>query len=145
MRRRVHQSRTNDNNDTSSTASTTSTSGSSDNNAHDNLSADGTLEDKIEYSNIYEHTDPSNLTCLKDGAPGHTVDPIPYTGESKEFSVKITDDEVKELMDKHGDIRYHKMLEWTLPRFGENNDMTLFKWQVVRMRNYMLHIQEQEE
>ena len=104
MRRRVHQSCTNDNNDTTSTTSTTSTSGSFDNNAHNNLSDDGTLEEKIKYSNVYKRTDPSNWTCLKDGAPGCTVDPIPYTGKREKLSVKISDDKVKELMDKHGDI-----------------------------------------
>ena len=42
--------------------------------------------------------------------------------------------------DVNGDIRYDKVLEWTLPTFGENNDVKLFDWQAARMRNYMIFI-----
>ena len=31
---------------------------------------------------------------LKDSAAGRTVEPIPFTGESEEFSVKMTDEEL---------------------------------------------------
>jgi NADH pyrophosphatase NudC (nudix superfamily) len=51
--------------------------------------------------------------------------------------VKITDGEVKTLKDAHYDeIRYEKVFEWCLPRFGEDNE-SLFEFQAARMRNYM--------
>ena len=94
---------------------------------------------------MYQRTDPIDWTCLKDGAPGRHIDPIPYTGESEEFAVKISDDEVKELMDEDDNIRFHKVLEWTMPRFGPDRDQILFDWQAVRMRNYIPHIMEQKD
>ena len=95
--------------------------------------------------NVYRRTDPSNWVMLKNGARGRTIDPIPYTGEREDFTVKITQDKVKELMDEHGDIRFHKVLEWTLPRFGDEEDEILWDWQAVRMRNYMTYIMEHKD
>ena len=111
----------NRNTDEDGTASTASVSSKiSDNSSASGKSAlasEGTHEE-IEWHNMYEWTDPSDWKCLQNGSPGQQIDPIPYTGESEEFSVKITEDEVKELMDENSDIRFHKvLLEWTLPRF----------------------------
>ncbi|KAL7517840.1 hypothetical protein ACHAWF_000163, partial [Thalassiosira exigua] len=45
------------------------------------------------------------------------------------------------MMDENGDIRFYKVLEWCLPRFGPD-DQILFDWQAVRMRNYMIYLME---
>ena len=46
----------------------------------------------------------------------HTVR---YTREDEMFSVDITPEEVEKLKDPSGDIWFHKVLEWCLPRFGK--------------------------
>jgi hypothetical protein len=40
------------------------------------------------------------------------------------------------LKDENGEIRYEKVFEWALPRFGEDQQ-SLFEFQAARMRNYM--------
>ena len=67
--------------------------------------------------------------------------PVPYTGSAKDFSVKIYTAELTTLKEEYGDIRFHKVLEWTLPTFGED-DQTLFDLQATHMRNYILHIMD---
>ena len=70
---------------------------------------------------IYMQTDPDNYTCLEDGAAGRWIDPVPCSGFNELFIVDITDDEVKSFIDYNGDIRFDRVLEWTLPMFGVNN------------------------
>ncbi|OEU10958.1 hypothetical protein FRACYDRAFT_246059 [Fragilariopsis cylindrus CCMP1102] len=88
----------------------------------------------------YFRTPPSEWSKveLEDGVSegGRTIDPIEWTGE-KEEPVNITDEEIESLKDSDGEIRYEKVFEWLLPRFGEDNNETLFDWQAARMRNYM--------
>jgi hypothetical protein len=67
---------------------------------------------------------------------GRTIDPIEYTVD-EDFSVKITDEEVELLKNEKGEIRYEKVFRWCLPRYGEDEDETLFEFQAARMRNYM--------
>jgi hypothetical protein len=68
---------------------------------------------------------------------GRTIDPIECTVD-EEFSVNITDEEVKTLMDDSGEIRYEKVFRWCLPRYGDDdNEKSLFEFQAARMRNYM--------
>jgi hypothetical protein len=55
----------------------------------------------------------------------------------EDFSVKITDEEVELLKDEKGEIRYEKVFQWCLPRYGGNNDESLLEFQAARMRNYM--------
>jgi hypothetical protein len=62
--------------------------------------------------------------------------PIEWTGGSREFSVKITDAEVDTLKDDSMDIRYEKVFEWCLPRYGDDDIETLFEFQAARMRSY---------
>jgi hypothetical protein len=57
--------------------------------------------------------------------------------EMKSFLFNITDEEVDQLRDSSGDIRYEKVFRYCLPRFGDNDEQTLFKFQAARMRNYM--------
>jgi hypothetical protein len=40
------------------------------------------------------------------------------------------------LKDEKGEIRYEKVFEWSLPRFGDDNE-SLSEFQAARMRNYM--------
>ena len=58
---------------------------------------------------------------------------LPFTGNNgkEEFLVIIDDATVNGFKDVNGDIRYDKVLEWTLPTFGENNDVKLFDWQAA--------------
>ena len=77
------------------------------------------------------------------GGRGRAVDPIPWTGGDEEFSVKITDEELESLKDERGEIRFEKLLQWSLPRFGDD-DVSLFEWQAKRMRNYMTMLMDDE-
>jgi hypothetical protein len=79
-----------------------------------------------------------NQVSTEDGdgnGNGRMIDPIECTVD-KDFSVKITDEEVKLLMDDNKEIRYEKVFQWCLPRYGDD-DKTLFEFQAARMRNYM--------
>jgi hypothetical protein len=40
-------------------------------------------------------------------------------------------------MDNDKEIRFEKVFQWCLPRYGENDEQTLFEFQADRMRNYM--------
>ena len=53
---------------------------------------------------------------MKNGRGGGGFDPIPYTG-NEEFSEKITDEEVEQLKDENGDIRFHQVMYWCIPTF----------------------------
>jgi hypothetical protein len=64
----------------------------------------------------------------------------PYvTWQDKKYllSMEITDEEVELLKDENGEIRYEKLFQWCLPRFGDDDDESLFEFQAARMRNYM--------
>jgi hypothetical protein len=67
---------------------------------------------------------------------GRSIHPIEWTGGDEEFSVNITDAEIDSLKDENGEIRYEKVFEWALPRFGED-EQSLFEFQAARMRSYM--------
>jgi hypothetical protein len=44
----------------------------------------------------------------------------------------------KTLMDDGKEIRYKKVFQWCLPRYGDDDDEKhLFEFQAARMRNYM--------
>ena len=47
------------------------------------------------------------------------VDPIPFTDSDGDFTVNITPKEIESLKDEAGDIRFHKMIEFFLPRFDD--------------------------
>jgi hypothetical protein len=78
-----------------------------------------------------------NQVTTEDGdGNGRPIDPIECTVDEV-FSVKITDEEVEQLKDEKGEIRYEKVFQWGFPRFGEDDDGSLFEFQAARMRNYM--------
>jgi hypothetical protein len=70
-----------------------------------------------------------------EGVDGRSINPIEWTGD-EEFSVNITNEEVKTLMDDSNEIRYEKVFEWCLPLFGDDEE-SLFEYQSARMRYYM--------
>ena len=45
---------------------------------------------EIENCKEYVNIEPVDWTILKDGEDGRTIEPIPFSGESEQFSVKIT-------------------------------------------------------
>ena len=132
---RIQRSSNDDDDDdgTASTSSLTDSAASSDDDTNDDERDDDVV-------NAYVRTNPEDWTCLKNGAAGRVADPIPFTGESEEFSVDITDEEAKKLIDDNGDVGFERVLEYTLPRFGEADDTILWEWQAARMHNYMTYI-----
>jgi hypothetical protein len=84
----------------------------------------------------YRRSSPEEWTQVQEGE-GRTIDPIPWTGGNEEFSVNITDQEVDQLRDEEKEIRFEKVFQWCLPRYGDNDEQTLFEFQAARMRNYM--------
>ena len=52
---------------------------------------------------------------LKDCAAGRTIEHIPYTSESKAFSLKITDEELAGVKDDNGDICFSKVINILSP------------------------------
>ena len=78
-------------------------------------------ESETKSSKEYACTKPANWTFLKDGEDVRTIEPIPFTSESEEFSVKMTDEEVAGLKNDNGDIQFSKVMELCLPRFDRNN------------------------
>jgi hypothetical protein len=97
---------------------------------------DGDEEIETAEGTTYTKTTFNEWNQVEDGK-GRTVDPIEWTGD-EEFPVKITDEEVKTLMDDDKEIRYKKVIQWCLPRYGNGDDeKSLFEFQAARMRNYM--------
>ena len=74
-------------------------------------------------------TNPNNWTCLEDGVAGRWIYPVPYSGGNKLFTADITYDEVKSFIDDNVDIHLDRVLEWTFPTFGDNNEISIFEWQ----------------
>jgi hypothetical protein len=64
---------------------------------------------------------------------GRTIDLIEWTREEADV-VNITDEELKSLRDVNGEIRFEKVFEWCLPRYGDNDEQTLFEFQAARMK-----------
>ena len=98
-------------------------------------------DDEIETeTNKHERTEPEEWDEIViddvDDSGGRPIEPLEWEGD-EEFTVKITDEEVEMLMDERGEIRFEKVFQWCLPRFGDDDDQTLFEFQAARMRNYM--------
>ena len=66
-----------------------------------------------------------------------SIEPLEWEGGDEEFTVKITDEEVAMLRDTKGEIRYEKVFQWCCPKFGDDDDQSLFEFQAARMRNNM--------
>jgi hypothetical protein len=103
---------------------------------HPVLVGDDAIE--TEEGTLYSLTPTDEWTRVDDDDNnGRTIDPIEWTCGDEELSVKITDEEVNTLKDDSKEIRYEKVFEWCLPRFGDDNQ-SLFEFQAARMRNYMM-------
>jgi hypothetical protein len=100
------------------------------------LVIEGDDDNETEDGTLYSLTPTEDWTRVNEDGSGRTINPIEWTGGDEEFSVKITDEEVKTLKDDEDEIRYEKVFEWCLPRFGDD-DKSLFEFQAARMRNYM--------
>jgi hypothetical protein len=71
-----------------------------------------------------------------DGQPGRVIHPILFTGPAEFFRPNISDEELKGMVDVHGNVRFSKIFEWMLPTFdGES----FYEFLSVKMRNFMLH------
>jgi hypothetical protein len=67
---------------------------------------------------------------------GRVIHPIPFTGTSEFFHPNISDIEMKEMIDEHGNVCFHKIFEWMQPTFdGES----FYECLSALMRNYMVH------
>jgi hypothetical protein len=91
---------------------------------------------------VVGRTDAKYWKMISEGsrAARRTIEPIPYTprdGDGEFFDVKITKEDLKGLFDENGDLRYHRVHEWSLPKFDGD---TYWEWLAARMRNYMMHI-----
>jgi hypothetical protein len=63
-----------------------------------------------------------------------TINPIEWTGADEFEAVNITDEDlIKLLRDANGEIRFEKVFEWALPRFGEDDKESLSEFQAARM------------
>ena len=80
----------------SRTSTSTPTLPSSPASSINNIDCETVASDKSEEHTIYTCTDPDDWTCLKNGARGRTIEPVPFTGKQEEFSVDITDEEVRD-------------------------------------------------
>ena len=97
-------------------------------------------EEDEENDAIYQRTDPADWKKIGGRNPGRDVEPIPFTGETELFTVNISEEELESLKDINGDIRYSKVFEWLLPRYGEDGEVSFWEFLAARMRNYMIHI-----
>ena len=85
-------------------------------------------------ANDWQETSKENLRTRQ------CIDPIPYTprdGDGKFFVVKISDEELQGLIDENGNLRYHHVHEWVLPKLCEESYL---EWIAAYTRHYMLDI-----
>jgi hypothetical protein len=81
-------------------------------------------------------TKATNWMMHVDGQPGRVIHPIPFTGLADFFCPNISDEELKGMVDVHGNVRFSKIFEWMLLTFeGES----FYEFLSARMRNFMLH------
>jgi hypothetical protein len=94
---------------------------------------------------IYTRTEPTEWRRIAGRVVAREILPIPFTGANELFTPNATEEDVESFKDENGDIRYERVFEWMLPRFGENREITFFEFVAARMRNYMVHIQRAQE
>ena len=86
---------------------------------------------------IYRLTDKNDWRKVGGRTRARNVAPIPFTGDKEEFTVKISDEELEDLRDDSGDIRFYKVFQWLLPKY---DDQSFWEFLAARMRNYMIHL-----
>ncbi|KAL3775049.1 hypothetical protein ACHAW5_007513 [Stephanodiscus triporus] len=74
----------------------------------------------------------------RDSGEGRLMEPVPYTGPSELFDIKLEDGDLEKMKDGQGEIRFHLLL----PKFGEGLDEEegFYEFIAARMRNYMTEI-----
>ena len=63
----------------------------------------------------YKMTAHGDWTKISAESPRQYIELILHTGENEFFVVNMSDWEIEQMKDKHGDIRYNKIFEWMLP------------------------------
>jgi len=94
-------------------------------------------DSKEEDCEIYRLTAKEDWKKVGGRTRARTVDPIPFTSDNEEFTVNISDEELERLKDDSDNIRFYKVFQWLLPKYG---DKSFWKFLAARMRNYMIHI-----
>ena len=57
---------------------------------------------------------------------------MPHDGDGEFFDVKILEEDLNKLYDEDGNLRYYKIHDWFLPRFGQQR---YWEWVAARMWN----------
>ena len=93
-----------------------------------------------ENSKEYICANPENWTVLKYGETERIIWPIPYIGDSEEFSVTITDEELEGVKNDNGVIWFSKVMKFYLLWFYTNTVVLVDfrQWQATQKRNYMV-------
>jgi hypothetical protein len=113
--------------------------------SEDDTSSSEEEEDDEPATKAYRLTNAEDWHRIINDDDIRVVEPIPFTGGvdgEEQFTVKISDEELASLMDDSGDIRFPKVFEWLLPRYGDDG---FWEFLAARMRNYMIHIMSAEE
>ena len=90
---------------------------------YDDINSDPDSDDESVEHTIYEQSKSDMRRRIDGRNKGRTMEPLPYTGTSKEFKVDISDDELKALFDANGDIYFERVFDWLLPRFGNDEEI----------------------
>ena len=69
----------------------------------------------------YRMTDQADWT-RREHEEGRIIEPVPYTGLSELFDIKLEDGDLETMKDVHGKIRFHLVFEWLLRKFCEGLD-----------------------
>jgi len=108
----------------------------------------GTADDRSDEDPTTAAGDPRRYTMTKskhwtrrDSGEGRVMEPVPYTGPSELFDIKLEDGDLEKMKDGRGTIRFHLVFDWLLPKFGEGLDKEgFYDFVAARMRNYMTEI-----
>ncbi len=94
--------------------------------------ADNVDDEEGEDNNTDDDDDPMEdppkkygMTEAKDWAihakgGGRPIEPVPYTGDSKLFKIKLADGDLDKMRKDHGAICFRRVFEWLLPMFSES-------------------------
>jgi hypothetical protein len=59
------------------------------------------------------------------------IQPVPYTGDSELFRIKLADGDSDKMCNKHGATCFHKVFEWLLPTVGKTTTSSLLQGCVI--------------
>jgi hypothetical protein len=113
----------------------------------------GTADDSSDEDPTTAAGDPRRYTMTKaehwtrgDSGEGRVMEPVPYTGPSELFDIKLEDGDLENMKDAQGTIRFHLVFDWLLPKFGQGLDEEgFYEFVAARMRNYMTEIVRNRE